>query len=160
MALVQFKDLKAALPPKSRLIGIDQGEKTLGLAISNPELTLASPLKTLMRTKFKQDVVLLAKICQEYDVRGFVIGLPLALDGSEGPRCTSVRHFADNLIAARDVLGFDPAIAFWDERLSTAGVERFLIEQADRSRKKRAKVVDSSAAGWILQGALDRLQNM
>lgn len=157
MPIVEIKALKTALRPKSRLIGIDQGEKTWGIAISNPELTIASPLTTIQRTKFTKDLPKLADICREYGVGGFIIGLPVNMDGSEGPRCTSVRHFADNILEHNDILGFEPVIAFQDERLSTNAVERFLINEADKSRKKRKTVVDSTAAAWILQGTLDRL---
>src|SRR5689334_22496610 len=101
MAIVTLKELRAALPKGKRLIGIDHGAKTWGLAVSNPELTMATPLRTIDRGKFKEDVGALAAICVEYGVGGFVIGLPLGMDGSEGPRVDSVRHFAENLLQAR-----------------------------------------------------------
>lgn len=155
MPVVSIKELKSYLPPKTRLLGVDHGEKTLGLALSNPELTLATPFKTLDRTKFTENARQLATIAQEYGVRGFVIGLPRHMNGDEGKRAESVRSFGQNLINAKDILGFDPVIAFWDERLSTSAVERFLIKEADVSRKRRDDVVDKLAAQHILQGALD-----
>ena len=158
MPVIAIKEIKALLPKKSRLLGIDQGEKTLGLALSNPELTMATPLKTLKRTKFKQDIVEMAKICIEYNVLGFVIGLPLNMDGSEGPRVQSVKHFSDNLLNAKNILGFDPLIAFFDERLSTYAAEQLLIDDLGMSRDKRKAVIDAAAAACILQGALDSLK--
>jgi putative Holliday junction resolvase len=157
MAIVEIKDLKAVLPRGKRLLGIDPGEKTWGLAISDPTLLIASPLKTIERTKFGKDVPKLSVICKEYGVGGFIIGLPVNMDGSLGPRAQAVRDLALNFLSMTDVLGFEPVIAFWDERLSTSAVERFMIEQADTSRARRDKIVDKSAAAWILQGALDRL---
>lgn len=157
MTIVAIKELKAQLPPKTRLLGVDHGEKTLGLALSNPELTIATPFKTLERKKFTENLKQLAAICQEYEVRGFVIGLPVHMSGDEGRRAESVRSFGQNLYNARKDLGFDPVIAFWDERLSTSAVERFLIEQADVSRKRRDDVIDKLAAQHILQGVLDFL---
>lgn len=157
MAIITLKELKAALPKGKRLMGIDHGKKTWGLAVSNPELTIAMPLKTIARTKFSKDIVSLSMICKEYNVGGFVIGLPLHMDESEGPRVDSVRHFAENLQAAQDVLGFDPPVAFFDERLSTYAVEDFLNEHARLSRKKRDAVVDKLAAQVILQGALEKM---
>ncbi len=146
------------LPPKltrgQRLLGIDPGSKTLGLAISDAALTVASPLTTIRRKKFTEDAAQLAAICREERVGALVIGLPVNMDGSEGPRCQSVRQFASNLT---DKAGIDLPIAFWDERLSTAAVERFLIDEADMTRKRRAEVVDKMAAAYILQGALDAL---
>lgn len=157
MAIVEIKDLKAALPRGKRLLGIDAGEKTWGLAISDPGLMIASPLKTIERTKFTQDVPKLSAICKEYGVGGFIIGLPVNMNGSEGPRAQSIRDLALNFLSVTDIFGFEPLIAFWDERLSTVAVERFMIEEADTSRKRRDKIVDKSAAAWILQGALDRM---
>jgi putative Holliday junction resolvase len=157
MPVVTLKELKDRLPKGKRLVGIDQSKKALGLALSNPDLTIATPLCTIKRTKFTQDVKELATVCKEYGVGGFVIGLPLNMDGSEGPRVDSVRHFADNLIQAQDVLGFDPLIAFFDERLSTSAVEDMLDEHSRLSREERNKVIDKLAAQVILQGALESL---
>ncbi|HEX2752750.1 MAG TPA: Holliday junction resolvase RuvX, partial [Alphaproteobacteria bacterium] len=110
-------------------------------------------------TKFTKNAEELAKICAEYEVRGFIIGLPVHMSGQEGNRAESVRSFGNNLLRAKEILGFDPVIAFWDERLSTSAMERFLIEQADVSRKRRDEVIDKLAAAHILQGALDFMRN-
>jgi putative Holliday junction resolvase len=161
MPIVAIKELKAVLPAGLRLMGIDQGSKTLGLAISTPDLTMATPLTVIMRNKFKEDVQKLSKLCKEYGVGGFIVGLPLNMDGTAGARCESVKHFADNLMAAKDVLGFDPAIAFYDERLTTDAVEDFFDQQAEAgvkiTRVERDKIVDKIAAQFILQGALDEM---
>jgi putative Holliday junction resolvase len=134
------------------LLGLDVGTKTIGIAISDPGRRVASPVETIRRTKFSEDALRLEALIDERRVVGFVIGLPVALDGSEGPRCQSVRQFAANLMARRDL----PTL-LWDERFSTAAVERFLVDEADMSRKRRAEVVDKMAAAYILQGALDAL---
>jgi putative Holliday junction resolvase len=129
---------------------LDVGSKTVGLALSNSALTLASPLDTIRRSKFTADAAHLAELIARHNVGGLVIGLPVEMDGKEGPACQSVRPFAANLLESMDI-----AIAFWDERLSTAAVERFLVDQADMTRRRRAQVVDKMAAAYILQGALD-----
>jgi putative Holliday junction resolvase len=144
-------ELAAALPRHMRLAGLDLGEKTIGIAIGDPGHHVASPLTTIRRTKFTKDAAELLKIVDARQIGGLVIGLPLNMDGSEGPRCQSVRQFARNLEPIRDL-----PIAFWDERMSTMAVTRGMIE-ADLSRAKRGKVVDKSAAAFILQGALDSL---
>ena len=154
LPIVLPNELRAHLAPGQRLLGLDPGQKTIGLAISDSGLTIASPLETIRRGKFGQDAETLKAICAERKVGGLVIGLPVNMDGSEGPRCQSVRQFAANLI---EQTGFTLPIAFWDERLSTAAVERFLVEEADMTRKRRAEVVDKMAAAYILQGALDAL---
>jgi putative Holliday junction resolvase len=156
MAIVSIAELKKNLPAGERLLGLDLGEKTIGLAISDRDLTIGSPLETLRRAKFTQDAAALAKICAERGVGGLVFGLPVNMDGSEGPRCQSVRQFARNLA---EIAGLDLAVAFWDERLSTAAVERLLVREADMSRRRRAQVVDKMAAAYILQGALDSLRH-
>ena len=147
-------ELPGRLAKGERLLGLDPGSKTIGLAISDSALTVASPLETIKRGKFTQDARRLAEICREYRVGGLVIGLPVNMDGSEGARCQSVRQLARNLT---EKAGFTQPIAFWDERLSTAAVERFLIDEADMTRKRRAAVVDKMAAAYILQGALDAI---
>ena len=154
MTVVTLAELPAQLPAGARLLGLDLGEKTIGLAISDRGLKVASPLETLRRTKFTQDAAALAKICAERGVGGLVLGLPVNMDGSEGPRCQSARQFARNL---EESGGLDLPTAFWDERLSTAAVERLLVDEADMSRRRRAQVVDKMAAAYILQGALDAL---
>ena len=157
MAIVSIKDLRSVLAPKSRLLGMDHGEKTLGLALSNPELPISTPLKTLVSAKFTENLRQLTAVCKEYGVGGFVIGLPLNMDGTEGKRAESVRTFATNLIKAKDTLGFEPAIAFFDERLSTFAVEQFMIDEMQMSRKKRDKQVDRLAAAHILENALKEI---
>ena len=154
MSFVTLSELPAELDPGQRLLGLDTGEKTIGLAVSDARLTVASPVKTLRRGKFTKDAAALAEICRARNIGGLVIGLPVNMDGSEGPRCQSVRQFAANLL---EQAGFTLPIAFWDERLSTAAVERLLIEEADMSRRRRGQVVDKMAAAYILQGALDAL---
>ena len=144
-------DLRASLRPGSRLLGLDVGSKTIGLALSDTTLTVASPLETIRRGKFRADAARLKNIVDAETVGGFVIGLPVNMDGSEGPRCQSTRAFARNLASAITL-----PMAFWDERLSTAAVERTLIE-ADRSRARRRELVDKMAAAYILQGALHAL---
>ena len=154
MSILELADFAAALPERGRLLGLDLGEKTIGLAVSDRDRSLASPLETLRRGKFRRDAEALAAIIAEREVAGLVLGLPVNMDGSEGPRCASVRQFAANL---ETLAGLALPVAFWDERLSTSAVERFLVDEADMSRKRRGEVVDKMAAGYILQGALDAL---
>ena len=149
--LEDFAPLLAAHRP---LLGLDLGEKTIGLALSDTARRIATPLRTLRRVKFTQDAAALLELVAEHQVTGLVLGLPRNMDGSEGPRAQSTRAFARNLSRLTDI-----AIAFWDERLSTVAAERALIA-ADMSRKKRADLIDHVAAGYILQGALDRLAHM
>ena len=154
MPIVAFEDLKQRPDGGTRLLGLDLGEKTIGLAISDRGRTVASPLETIRRSKFTKDAAALARLCAERAVGGLILGLPVNMDGSEGPRCQSVRQFAANLA---ELAGLELPIAFWDERLSTAAVERLLVDEADMSRRRRAEVVDKMAAAYILQGALDRI---
>ena len=147
-------DLPARLARGERLLGLDPGSKTIGVAVSDSALKVASPLETIKRGKFADDAARLAVLCREYRIGGLVIGLPMNMDGSEGPRCQSVRQLARNLV---EKAGFTQPIAFWDERLSTAAVERFLVDEADMTRKRRGEVVDRMAAAYILQGALDAI---
>ena len=140
--------------PEARLLGLDVGSKTVGMALSDVTRTVATPYDTIRRTKFTADAKAIRQVVEKNQVGALVIGLPLNLDGSEGPRAQSTRAFARNLAAHVEV----PMI-FWDERLSTAAVERHLIE-ADASRKRRAQVIDRMAAAYILQGALDRLSRL
>ncbi len=143
------------LPRRTRLLGLDIGEKTIGLAISDSGQSVASPLETIRRSKFAKDMAQLKQVIAERRVGALVLGLPVNMDGSEGPRCQSVRQFARNLKALADI---DLPLAFWDERLSTRAVERFLIDEQDMTRKRRAEVIDKLAAAYILQGALDARQ--
>ena len=155
MPIISLEALAQALRPNRRLLGLDLGTKTIGVALSDPGRVIASPLDTVKRTKFTADATQLATLVADFDIGGLVIGLPLNMDGSEGPRAQSTRQFATNLLA-----GLDIAVAFWDERLSTAAVERLLVRDADMSRKRRAEVVDKMAASYILQGALDYVNAM
>lgn len=147
-------DLIAALPAQGALAGLDLGEKTIGVAVSDLRRSVATPLETVKRVKFTQDAARLLQIAQARGLAGLVLGLPLNMDGSEGPRCQSTRAFARNLSALTDL-----PIGFWDERLSTVAAERALLD-FDTSRAKRAQVIDHVAAGFILQGFLDRLAVM
>lgn len=146
-------DFAAVIPPGSRLIGMDLGTKTIGLALSDVNRTIATPLLTIRRIKFTIDVVALLAIATEHQIAGFVLGLPVNMDGSEGPRAQATRAFARNLNKLSPL-----PILLWDERLSTSAAERTLLE-ADTSRKRRAEVIDKMAAGIILQCALDRLRH-
>lgn len=146
-------DLRA-LPAAGRLLGLDVGDKTVGLAVSDSARSIASPVDTIRRGKLAADVAALQGFIASRQPVALVIGLPVNMDGSEGPRCQSVRAFARN-IAQR---GIALPQAFWDERLSTAAVERFLIGEADMTRARRDRVVDKMAAAYILQGALDALR--
>jgi putative Holliday junction resolvase len=143
----------AALLTPGRLIGIDAGTKTLGLALSDVTRTIASALETIRRTKFKDDAKRLLDLAREHAIQGFVLGLPTNLDGSEGPRAQATRAFARNLNTLSPL-----PVLLWDERLTTAEAERMLIA-ADTTRKRRADVIDKLAATLILQGALDRLRS-
>lgn len=134
-----------------RLLGLDIGSKTVGLAISDARRIIASPLETVRRRKFTADALHIGEITREFDVGGLVLGYPINMDGSVGPRCQSVRQFAANLEAYVSL-----PMLLWDERLSTAAVERAMLE-ADLSREKRARHVDKLAAAYILQGFLDHL---
>jgi len=144
-------EFKAQLAPRARLMGFDVGTKTIGLALSDILLTVATPLETIRRSKFTKDVERLKALVAQQGVGGLVIGLPVNMDGSEGPRAQSARAFGRNLDQALAL-----PVLFWDERLSTAAVTRTLLD-ADASRKRRAEVVDKLAAAYILQGALDAL---
>jgi len=149
-----FEEFAPALPPMRAIAGLDFGTKTIGVAVSDNFLSVATPLETIRRKKFTQDAQALLDICTARNIGGIVLGLPRNMDGSEGPRCQSTRAFARNLSQLSDL-----PIAFWDERLSTVAAERALLE-ADTSRKRRAEVIDHVAAGYILQGALDRLRHL
>jgi putative Holliday junction resolvase len=148
---LSLEDFVAAVAPGSRLIGLDLGTKTIGLALSDLGRGIATPLETIRREKFTLDAARLLGICRTHKIGGMVIGLPLNMDGTEGPRVQSTRSFTRNLAEKTDL-----PMTLWDERLSTAAVTRTLIE-ADRSRARRAELVDKMAAAYILQGFLDRL---
>ena len=154
MPVLDILDLPAALPAYAPVVGLDPGEKTIGVAVSDVTRTVASPLDLIRRSKFTDDAAKLFKLMESRGAMGIVIGLPVNMDGTEGVRCQSNRALARNLLRLKDL-----PIAFWDERLSTAAVTRVLIEEHDVNRKRRAEVVDKMAAAWILQGALERLRN-
>ncbi|NGM46804.1 Holliday junction resolvase RuvX [Rhodobacter sp. SGA-6-6] len=141
----------AALPASGAIAGLDYGDKTIGIAISDLRRRVATPTTILRRVKFTEDAARLMQILAEREIRGLVLGLPLNMDGTAGPRVQSTQAFARNLTRLTDL-----PIAFWDERLSTVAAERALLE-ADASRKRRKEVIDAVAAGYILQGALDRM---
>ncbi|MBC7908757.1 MAG: Holliday junction resolvase RuvX [Rhodospirillaceae bacterium] len=151
MPILPVTELTADLPRYARLMGLDLGTKTIGLALSDVMRSIATPFDTIRRTKFTKDVEALFAFMDKHEVAGLVIGLPVEMDGNEGARCQSTRAFVRNLTNLRDV-----PIALWDERLSTAAVTRTLLE-ADASRARRAEVVDKMAAAYILQGALDAM---
>lgn len=155
MPVLDLLDLPAAVPPNAPLVGLDLGERTIGVAVSDVTRSVASPLELIRRTKFTEDVAVLLRLMTTRGAGGLVIGLPVNMDGSEGPRCQSARAFARNLLRLG---GTDWPIAYWDERLSSAAVNRMLIGE-DMTRARRAEVVDKTAAAYILQGALDRLRN-
>jgi putative Holliday junction resolvase len=153
MAVIDLTELPGALPQGAPIVGLDLGAKTIGVAVSDGGLMIASPLALIRRTKFTADTEALFKLMEGRGAAGIVIGLPVNMDGTEGPRAQSARAFARNLLRLKDF-----PIAFWDERLSTEAVNRMLIDEADTSRARRAELVDKAAAAWILQGALERLR--
>ncbi len=148
----EITDFAEVLKPHDALCGLDLGSVTIGVAVSDRMRQVASPLETIKRRKFGLDAARLLEICGAREIGGIVLGLPYNMNGSEGPRCQSTRAFARNLERLTEL-----PITFWDERLSTVAAERALLE-ADTSRARRAEVIDHVAAGFILQGALDRMQ--
>lgn len=156
MPVLDIQDFAAALPQYAPVVGLDPGEKTIGVAVSDVTRTVASPLALIEKTKFSKDAEALFKLMDSRGAVGIVIGLPMNMDGTEGVRCQSNRALGRNLLRLKP----DLPITFWDERLSTAAVTRVLIDEHDVNRKRRAEVVDKMAAGWILQGALERLRGL
>ncbi|WP_316861641.1 Holliday junction resolvase RuvX [uncultured Cohaesibacter sp.] len=153
---IPLLELTAIVSPRQRLLGFDLGTKTIGLAISDTGKRIATPLETLHRTKFSKDAERLLALCSEHEVGGFILGLPLNMDGSEGPRAQATRDFCLSLRDFWLEKQLEPfPLSFWDERLSTVAVTRTLLD-ADTSRSRRGEVVDKMAASYILQGALDR----
>lgn len=152
VTVLTLEELVAQTPPNTPWLGLDLGEKTIGVAASDATRIIASPLQLIRKTKFTDDANAVLKLMDGRNASGLVIGLPLNMDGTEGPRAQSCRAFARNLQRLREV-----PVTFQDERLSTTAVERFLIDELDLTRKRRSDVVDRTAAAWILQGALDRL---
>ena len=153
MPVLSLADTLVVLPPRGALIGLDLGSKTIGVAASDPDRRVAAPVETIARKRFNLDAQRILDLAAERRAAGLVLGLPINMDGSEGPRAQATRAFARNLARLTEL-----PIALWDERLSTAAVERALIA-ADASRAKRKKVIDQHAAVFILQGALDRLSH-
>lgn len=147
-----FEEFAATLAPMTALMGLDLGEKTIGVAVSDRMRGVASPLETVRRKKFTLDSARLLELIADREIGGIILGLPKNMDGTEGPRCQSTRAFARNLSRLTEC-----PIGFWDERLSTVAAEKALLE-ADTTRKRRGQVIDHVAAGYILQGALDRLR--
>jgi putative Holliday junction resolvase len=158
MALHNLSELPALLHKNQCLLGLDYGSKVIGVAVSDPNLRVASPVAAIVRTKFPQDAAALAAIIRERSIGGLVVGLPRNMDGSEGPTAQAARAFVRNILQKGDLPNPQLPVAFWDERLSTAAVERFLIGN-DMTRKRRDEVIDKAAAAYILQGALDALQS-
>lgn len=156
MPVLDIEDFAAALPQYAPIVGLDPGEKTIGVAVSDVTRTVASPMALIEKTKFGKDAEQLFKLMDSRGAIGIVVGLPMNMDGTEGVRCQSNRALARNLLRLKP----DLPITFWDERLSTAAVTRVLIDEHDVSRKRRDEVVDKMAAGWILQGALERLRGL
>ncbi|MBT3914886.1 MAG: Holliday junction resolvase RuvX [Rhodospirillaceae bacterium] len=152
MIYENISELAENILPASRLLGLDVGSKTIGLAVSDSDLNVATAIDTIRRTKFTKDFEQLVVIIEDRNIGGLVIGLPISMDGTEGPACQSIRQFGSNILERREM-----AITFWDERLSTSAVQRFLTDEADMTRKRRGEVVDKLAATYILQGALDSL---
>jgi len=151
MIFDDFEEFATSLPQMKAIAGLDLGTVTIGVAVSDTFLSVATPLETIKRKKFTDDAEKLLAICNARSIGGLVLGLPRNMDGTEGPRCQATRAFARNLSRLTEV-----PISYWDERLSTVAAERALLE-ADTSRKRRSEVIDHVAASYILQGALDRL---
>ncbi|MGY8963394.1 MAG: Holliday junction resolvase RuvX [Rhodospirillales bacterium] len=152
MTICKPAELLSIIEPGQALLGLDVGTKTVGIAISDAALIIASPLTVIQRTKFRKDADILFNLIDDNNVGALVVGLPVEMDGNEGRQAQSVRTFMNNVLNLRDL-----NVTFWDERLSTVAVERMMIEEANLSRKKRSKVVDRAAAAYILQGVIDYL---
>ncbi|MEO0392292.1 MAG: Holliday junction resolvase RuvX [Pseudomonadota bacterium] len=165
MPLMELPEFSATIRPGHAVLGLDLGERTIGVASSDRGQSLATPVETIERRKLAGDLQRLSALAKERDAKAFILGLPLNMDGTKGPRVQITQSFAHEILkAAKQDSGLfntsDPAILMWDERLSTSAVDRFLIGEADLSRAKRAAVVDKMAASYILQGALDALANL
>ena len=154
MAVCKVNELRGLLARNQAILGLDLGTKTIGMALSDVGYMVASPLSTIPRGKFTADMAALTAVMDKHNIGAMVIGLPVQMDGLEGPRAQSARSFAAEVLKRRDL-----PIAFWDERLSTAAVQRMLTDEADMTRKRRAEVVDKAAAAYILQGALEAMRN-
>lgn len=158
MAVCDIYDLLTLVPRGACVLGLDYGSTVVGVAVSDPSLMIASPLTSIKRTKFTNDALALGKLITERRAGALIVGLPKNMDGSEGATAQSARAFVRNLLERGNMPIADMPVAFWDERLSTAAVERFLIGE-DMSRRRRDEIIDKSAAAYILQGALDALRN-
>lgn len=162
MTVELLKNIAGKAPKERALLGLDVGKKTIGVALGYVEHGIATPLETIKRTKFSKDILRLAELMKEHDAGGLIIGLPVNMDGSEGQRAQSVRDFAIELSKRPDIVGKDPFIALWDERLSTASVEGIVDELVDKRKtkteSKSSGLIDKLAAQHILQGAIDHLQ--
>ncbi len=154
--ITEKQNILKLLKPGQRIIGIDLGEKTIGLSVSDPAFRVASPITTIIRKKFTIDIIELKNVIHDYNIGAMILGFPLNMDGTKSKRCQSTKQFALNL----SYNGIDIPMAFFDERLSTVAVEKILINEADMSREKRNKSVDKMASSFILQGALEYLQNI
>mgnify|MGYP006274499683 CR=1 FL=1 len=154
MAVCKVNELKGFLARNQAILGLDLGTRTIGMALSDVGYMVATPLATIPRKKFTADMAALEEVMIKHNVGGLVIGLPVQMDGAEGPRAQAARSFAREVLKRREM-----PVAFWDERLSTAAVQRMLTDEADLSRKRRAEVVDKMAAAYILQGALEAMRN-
>ncbi len=154
MIFETIEEFKDAMPPFCALVGLDLGTKTVGVAVSDGLRQVATPLETIKRKKFTLDAARILEIVADRQIGGIILGLPRNMDGSEGARCQSTRAFARNLTKLTGI-----PISYWDERLSTVAAERALLE-ADTSRKRRSEVIDHVAAGYILQGVLDRMRHL
>jgi len=159
-----LQDIYQHRPKGDRLLGLDVGKTTIGLALSDPDQKLATPLDTIKRKKFSKDIVILKEIIDEYEIKGLVVGLPVNMDGSEGPRAQSIRDFVAELKNRPEIVGPDPWIAFWDERLSTVSVEelvdKFVDKRKTKTNAKQSGLIDKLAAQVILQGALDYMSRV
>ena len=150
MKIISSQDFKGSLPPNAKLLGLDVGTKTIGLAFGDVATRICTPLKVISRTKLKADAAIVAAQIKEYGVSGLVVGWPLNVDGSEGPKCQSVK---DTVLAMQEWLP-DVAVTFWDERFSTANARQFLIDEVDMTRKRRSEIIDKMAAQEILTSLL------
>ena len=157
MSIVKLEKLKEKEHIGQRLMGLDLGTKTIGVAISNPERTMAFPVETIKRVKLQPDLERIAALAKEWDTGLFILGLPLNMDGTEGPRCQATRAFADNLLKHSHLFDEEPMIAFEDERLSTHAAEDILLNDLNLRRKKRKAVIDQMAAVQILKSAFAKL---
>jgi putative Holliday junction resolvase len=155
-ASMEIEDLAHKLQKTDKVLGLDPGKKTIGIALASVMLGVATPIETIKRVKFSKDIIRLAQIVKEHEVKALIIGLPLNMDGSEGRRAQSVQDLGLNIKQHMPSI----EIAYWDERLSSHHMDSFLIEEVDLSRKKRANVIDKLAAQHILQGAIDRIRDI